>query len=136
MCAGLAALAGVAWARFYEVWLGHGPAQDALMIQNAILEGAAGVGLVARAPADAAAQCAEACPQGSVSKTPLDFALAAFLVARTSPWSYFGVSAGWYSQCWCWHAEFDAVAACGAPTAHATRTSPYTWTREYKFFLL
>ena len=127
-----AALAGADYARFYEFFMGQGAVLDAATIANVMLEGATGVGFVARAGADAAAQCATTCPEGSVGKVSLSYALAAFLIARTSPKSFFGVSAGWYSQCWCWHAEFDAVAACGAPTAHATRTSPYTWTREYE----
>lgn len=125
------ALAGADYARFYEFFMGGSAAENAATIANALLEGAAGVGLVARAPAGADAQCAAACPQGSVGKAPLAFALAAFLVARTSPWSYFGVSSGWYSECWCWHAEYDQAARCGAPAAPAVRTGAYTWTREY-----
>jgi len=127
-----AALAGAFYARFYEFFMGQGPDLDAATIQNAILEGAAGVGLVARTQADAAAQCAATCTAGYAGKASLSYALAAFLVARTSPYSYFGVSAGWYSPCWCWHAEFDAASSCGAPVAAAVRASPYAWTREYE----
>ena len=127
-----AALAGVPYARFYEFWMGQGADLDAATIQNALLEGAAGVGLVARAGADAAAQCPAVCPEGSVGRASLPYALAAFLVARVSPHSYFGVSAGWYSPCWCWHGEFDAAAACGAPAAAAVRDGPHAWTREYE----
>ena len=43
-----------------------------------------------------------------------------------------GVSAGWYSPCWCWHAEFEAAAACGAPAAAAVRVGPHAWTRAYE----
>ena len=125
------ALAGAQYARFYEFWMGASAVENAATIANALLEGAAGVGLVARAPAGPDAQCAAACPQGSVGRAPLDFALAAFLVARTSPWSYFGVSAGWYSECWCWHGAYDRAARCGAPAAPAVRTGAFTWTREY-----
>ena len=127
-----AALAGAAYARFYEFFMGQGADLDAATIQNAMLEGAAGVGFVARAQADAAAQCAAACTSGYAGKASLAYALAAFLVARTSPYSYFGVSAGWYSPCWCWHAEFDAASACGAPAAAAVRTGPHAWTRAYE----
>ena len=127
-----AALRGADYARFYEFWMGAGPDADAATIANALLEGAAGVGLVARAGADAAAQCAAACPRGSASGPALSYALAAFLVARTSPYSYFGVSAGWYSPCWCDHAEYAAAAACGAPAAPPVRTSAHSWTRAYE----
>lgn len=128
-----AALASVSWFRFYEFWMGEGADLDAATIQNVLLEGAAGnVGFIARTGADAAAQCAATCTGGSVGKASLSYALAAFLVARTSPYSYFGVSAGWYSPCWCWHAEFDAVAACGAPAAAAVRVGPHAWTRAYE----
>ena len=127
-----AALEGVAWGRFYEFWMGLGAVFDAATIANAILEGNAGVGLVARASADAAAQCPGSTPSCvDYHETDLGYALAAFLVARTSPWSYFGVSSGWYSPCWCWKAEYDAAARCGEPSAPATRTGPYTWSREY-----
>lgn len=127
-----AALDGVSYARFYEFWMGMGKDLDAATIQNVLIEGAAGVGLVARAGADAAAQCAASCTDGNVGKASLSYALAAFLVARTSPFSYFGVSAGWYSPCWCWHAEFDAVTACGEPTGAAVREGAYAWTRAYE----
>ena len=127
-----AALQGVSWGHFYEFWMGQGEVLDAASIENSIIEGSAGVGLVARADADAAAQC----PSSSSScvgyfKTDLNYALAAFLIARTSPYSFFGVSSGWYSQCWCWHQEYDAAAACGEPSAPPQRTGPYTWTRNY-----
>ena len=127
-----AALRGVGYARFYEFWMGQGPVLDAATIANALLEGAQGVGLVARAGAGADAQCSAVCEQGSVARSALPYALAAFLVARTSPFSYFGVSAGWYSPCWCWHAAFDEAGKCGAPLAPAARTSAYTWTRAYE----
>jgi len=127
-----AALAGADWGRFYEFWMGQGADLDAATIQNVLLEGAAGVGFVARAGADAAAQCEGTCVEGSVGKASLSYALAAFLVARTAPRSFFGVSSGWYSECWCWHNEYDAVAACGAPLAAATRTGPHAWTRAYE----
>lgn len=128
-----AALEGATWGRFYEFWMGQGATYDAATIANVLLEGAAGVGLIARAPADAAAQCpGDTSSCDAPAMTELSYALAAFLIARTSPYSYFGVSSGWYSQCWCWHAEYDAAAACGAPTAPPIRTSPFSWTRAYE----
>ena len=127
-----AALRGADYARFYEFWMGQGADLDAATITNALLEGGGGVGLVARAAAGADAQCDAVCEQGSVGPARLSYALAAFLVARTSAWSYFGVSAGWYSPCWCWHGEFDAAAKCGAPRAAAVRLSAHAWTRAYE----
>ena len=128
-----AALRGSAWGRFYEFWMGAGAVLDAATIANVLLEGADGVGLVARTSADAAAQCPGASAECvDYFKTGVSYGLAAFLVARTSPYSYFGTSSGWYSECWCWHAEYDAAAACGGPVAPAVRTSPFSWTREYE----
>jgi hypothetical protein len=127
-----AALEGADYGRFYEFWGGMGKDLDAASIRNVMLEGARGVGFLARASADKSAQCPTACDGSPYFPVDLTYALAAFLVARTSPWSYFGVSGGWSSGCWCWHAEYDAAAACGAPLAAAVRTSPYSWTRSYE----
>ena len=129
-----AALAGVPYLRFYEFFMGQGANLDAANIANVLIEGSAGVGLVARSSADADAQCstATACDAAPWMEVRLSYALAAFLVARTSPYSYFGVSGGWSSGCWCWHREYDEVSACGAPAAPAVRTSAYSWTREYE----
>jgi hypothetical protein len=147
----LAALAGGgAYLRFYEFWMGRGADLDAATIVNVQVEGAAGAGFVARAPAAADAVCPNASappPRAATGVGPgrlaaaasppppaLEFAIAAFLVARSSPYSYFGVSTGWYDSDWCWHAAYDAVAGgCGdldaAPAA--TRTGPYSWTRAF-----
>jgi hypothetical protein len=127
-----AALAGAEYARFYEFWMGMGADLDAAFIANVILEGSAGVGFVARASADASAQCATTCDTSPYLEVGLSYALAAFLVARTSPYSYFGVSGGWSSGCWCWHGEYDEAAKCGLPAAPAVRTSAHSWTREYE----
>ena len=130
----MAALAGVEYARFYEFWMGQGTNLDAANIANALIEGSAGVGLVARASADADAQCSTeaACDVAPWFEVRLSYPLAAFLIARTSPCSYFGVSGGWSSGCWCWHNEYDQVAKCGAPAAPAVRTSAHSWSREYE----
>ena len=131
-----AALAGADYARFYEFWMGGGANLDAAYISNVIIEGSAGVGFVARASADAGAQCATACDPSPWFEVRLSYALAAFLVARTSPYSYFGVSGGWSSGCWCWHREYDEASKCGAPTAPAVRTGAHSWTREYEHCLV
>jgi hypothetical protein len=130
----MTALAGVEYARFYEFFMGQGANLDAANIANVIIEGSAGVGFVARASADADAQCssASACDAAPWFEVRLSYALAAFLVARTSPYSYFGVSGGWSSGCWCWHKEYDEASKCGAPVAPAVRTSAHSWTREYE----
>lgn len=125
-------LKGLDYGRFYEFWMGRGKDEDAATIENVLLEGAEGVGLIARAGADIHSQCSTTCEEGSVSTTSLSYALAAFLIARTSPWSYFGVSSGWYSPCWCWHDEYDLASNCGSPIEHPIRTSIYSWIRKYE----
>ena len=97
----LAALDGVEYARFCEFWMGQGANLDAANIANVLIEGGAGVGFVARSSADADAQCATACDAAPWMEVRLSYSLAAFLIARTSPYSYFGVSGGWLSGCWC-----------------------------------
>ena len=131
-----AALRSVPHARFFEFWMGQGKEIDTATIADAVIEGSSGVGLVARAASDASSACpgqvcAAVASESSFTPPSLSYALAAFLVARTSPYSYFGVSSGWYSACWCWHAEYDDAAACGAPTGAAVRVSLFIWTRNY-----
>ena len=124
------ALRGADYGRFYEFWMtGNSADLDAATIANVILEGKSGnVGFIARASADKDAQCGVSlCEQGSVGVVKLSYSLAAFMIARTSPYSYFGVSAGWYSPCWCWHSEYDEAAKCGTPIAPAIRTSLYSF---------
>jgi hypothetical protein len=156
-----AALGNASYARFYEFWMGQGKELDTATIANALLEGAAGVGLVARAQADANASCPNATTaaegggaagggrdeddddegglrrqRAAAAAQPLpalSYSLSAFLIARTSPYSYFGVSTGWYDADWCWHAEYDAAqAACGAPAAAAVRVDLFRWSRAYE----
>jgi hypothetical protein len=111
----LAALAGVAWARFYEVWLGHGPAQDALMIQNAILEGAAGVPFVARSD-----------PKTMHS---LEYGALGFLIAQAHH-CYWGASSGWLDSDWPWRGILDWKV--GAPLGNATRVGSFAWSRRFE----
>lgn len=128
----MSALAGAEYIRFFEFWMGQGANLDAAYISDVIHEGNAGVGFIARASADADAQCTTSCDPSPWLEAGLSYSLAAFLVARTSPYSYFGISGGWSSGCWCWHSEYDEAAKCGAPTAPAVRTSAHSWTREYE----
>jgi hypothetical protein len=110
----IAALAGTAWIRFQEVWLGHGAAQDAAQVANAILEVAAGVPFVARS----------AVPKhGS-----LVYHAAGFLVAQGAH-CYWGASAGWLDADWAWRGEYDWNV--GEPAAPATRAGAYAWHRVF-----
>jgi hypothetical protein len=111
---GLSALAGTAWIRFQEVWLGHGAAQDAAQVSNAILEVAAGVPFIARS----------AVPKhGS-----LVYHAAGFLVAQGAH-CYWGASAGWLDADWAWRGEYDWNV--GEPAAPATRAGAYAWHRVF-----
>jgi hypothetical protein len=103
-----------AWLRFYEEWMGHGAAQDAALVANAIAEGALGVPFVARTQV------------GSVHT--LEYPAAAFLVAQ-GPFCYWGASSGWTDADWAWHGEYDY--AVGAPLGPAIRTGAYSWTRAF-----
>ena len=111
----IAALSGVAWMRFYEVWLGHGAAQDALMIANAILEGAAGVPFVARSD-----------PKTMHS---LEYGALGFLIAQGQH-CYWGASSGWLDADWPWRGILDWKV--GAPLGSASRTGSFAWTRRFE----
>ena len=111
----IAALAGVAWLRFYEVWLGHGAAQDALMIQNALLEGAAGVPFVARSD-----------PKTMHS---LEYGALGFLIAQAQH-CYWGASSGWLDADWPWRGILDW--RVGAPLGNATRSGSFAFARRFE----
>ena len=110
----IAALAGTAWMRFQEVWLGHGPEQDAAQVANAILEVAAGVPFVARS--------------ATPKKGSLAYYAAGFLIAQ-GPHCYWGASQGWLDADWAWHGEYDWVV--GTPLAPAERTGAFSWRRAF-----
>lgn len=120
------ALGGVVWLRFYEFWVSENNADlNAQMILNAIVEtnGTVKTG----APAGFVARYQYSNSTGSAGVT---FALAAFLVAQ-SPYSYFGISTGWYDANWQWWPQYDSV-RCGAPTAAAVVVSAYEFTRTFE----
>jgi len=110
----VAGLEGLQWMRFYEVWLGHGAAQDAVMISNAILEAQHGVPFIARTET------------GSVHT--LEYPAIGFLIAQ-SEGSYWGASSGWLDPNWKWVGIDDWDV--GAPVAPAQRTGTYTWERAF-----
>ena len=103
------------WLRFYEVWLGHGEAQDSAQISNAILEGDAGVPFVARSD-----------PKTMHS---LEYGAMGFLIAQASG-CYWGASSGWLDPDWPWRGIFDWKV--GPPLGNATRINSYTWTRAFQ----
>lgn len=160
--------AGVTAMRFYEFFMSGNvspsrpnrtvsAAYNAATIANAILEGARGIGFVARVEMYPLTNCSGALPpadgrctqvsasaggeplrpglgQGGGPYHPipdLEFAVAAFLVVQ-APYTYLGGSTGWYSSCWCYLDVYDRAAQCGAPLAPAVRTGAYTWTRAFK----
>ena len=115
------ALAGKAWMRFYELWMGHGAAADAAQLANAVRETALGIPFVVRSDPRRL--------QNSSSLTyPLTYPVCAFLIAQ-GPYCYFGASTGWLDPDWVWHAVYEWKV--GAPIAAAIRRSEYVWTREF-----
>ena len=115
-------------------------------IANGILEAKAGIPVVAHVT-----------PHNNTCETPADarsgynlalgytparppsgfdaFQLAAFYIAQGPNWVW-GASGGWTDSGWdpstgqnCWRKEYDL--RCGKPLADATRTGPYTFTRNF-----
>ena len=131
----VAALAGRTWGRFYEnfpfSWWSQdpqGPHQAAAFVENAILEGAAGVPQVLHSDVTS-------CPAPTRNITrpgrlggSIEAQLALFLIVQT-PQSVFSISGNWFDADFCWRQEYDL--AYGAPLGPALRTSPFTWTRNF-----
>lgn len=126
----LAALAGATWARFYEFFPDleqGGPAVAATATANAILEGEAGVPVVAHF-------FSPSCPAQPRNITrpgrlggPIEFELALFLVIQTNA-AVFSISSDWFDADYCWHSEFDV--AFGSPLGPPLRTGAFTWARN------
>jgi hypothetical protein len=108
-------LNGTFWIRFYEVWLGHGADQDAVMISNAILETSLGIPFIARSVV------------GSVHT--LEYPAIGFLIAQ-GDFCYWGASAGWLDPDWKWIGIDDWIV--GHPLSAANRTSAYVWSRAFE----
>ena len=143
-----AALSGAPYIRFYEFFAARGPDEDAATIMQIMIEAEAGIGLVARAPADSNSTCpivSSSSLQTSMSGVPLVgtpagatrqpsmlYALASYMIAFNSPYSYFGVSTGWLDQDWCWHKEaYELAASCGPSVTTAQRSGTYFFLRGF-----
>lgn len=97
------------------------------MIQNAILEAAAGVPTVLHA----SARC-PATPRTIPVPGPLggdvEFAMASYLVVA-GVGTTISLSSGWMDADFCWRPEFDVD--FGAPLGPAVRTGAYSFARNY-----
>lgn len=128
----LSRLQGTRWVRFYEkwpqsFWAHDGPDLAAAMVQNAILEGAAGVPTVLHSGGACPA------PERAITRPgPLggdvQYAMALYLVVAT-PGTAVSLSDGWYDASFCWRQDFDVDV--GEPLGDAVRTGPYTWVRNW-----
>jgi hypothetical protein len=158
------ALSGAPYMRFYEFFAARGPDEDAATIMQIMIEAEAGIGLVARAPADSNSTCPNATspslsssssssswssswsssqtsmsgvsltgtPAGATRQPSMLYALASFMIAFNSPYSYFGISTGWLDSDWCWHKEAYALAAsCGLSVTTAQRSGTYFFVRGF-----
>ncbi len=131
----IAALAPFTWARFYENfpyswWSADpgGPDNAAAFVENAILEGAAGVPLVLHFDTTS-------CPTSPRNITRpgrlggnIETQLALFLIVQTQA-SVFSISGNWYDADFCWRDEYDV--SYGAPLGPAVRTGLYSWVRNF-----
>ena len=108
------AAANASFVRFYEVFLGHGAATDAAMLENALREVELGVPFVARSAV------------GSMHS--LQYGAIGFLIAQ-GPGCYWGASSGWLDADWAWRGIDDW--AVGAPLGPAAKTGAFTWARAF-----
>ena len=128
----IAALKGLTWVRFYEnwpasFWHAAGPDQSAAMVQNAILEGAAGVPNVLHIGGSCPGSPRTITRPGPLGGA-LEFAVASYLVVVAAG-TTLSVSNGWFDESFCWHPEFDVE--YGTPLGPAKRTGPHSWTRNF-----
>ena len=110
-----AALAGLPWMRFYEVWMGHGAAQDLALLKNAMREVELGVPFVARTDVK--------------SVKTLEYPAAAFLIAQGAL-CYWGASSGWLDADAQWHGEYEW--SVGAPLGPAVQLGAYVFERKFE----
>ena len=128
----ISVLQGTTWVRFYENWPStfwhpSGPDGYAAMIQNAILEGDAGVPNVLHIGGACPAQARNITRPGRLGGA-LEFAVASYLIVAT-PGTALSISNGWYDGNFCWHPEFDIQ--YGTPLGPPQRTGSHSWTRNY-----
>lgn len=126
----LAALQGTTYARFYEFFpaleLG-GPDVAATATANAILEGAAGVPIIAHFFVPSCPAAPNNCTRPGRLGGAIELQLAHFLIVQEAT-SVLSISSDWFDASFCWHAEFDVE--FGAPLGPALRTGVYTWERN------
>jgi hypothetical protein len=127
-----AALAGTSWVRFYENWPNTfwrpvNADLNAGMIQNAILEAAAGVPAVLHGSAPCPAAQRNITRPGPLGGA-IEFWIASYLIVADAG-TTLSLSEDWYDANFCWWPEFDVD--FGAPLGAATRTSAHAWTRNF-----
>lgn len=108
-------------------WVPGGPDLAAAMIQNAILEGEAGIPVVLHAGGNCPA------PERTITRPgPLggdvEYQVATYLIVATEG-ATLSISSGWMDNNFCWRPDFDVE--FGAPLGPAVRTSVYTWERNF-----
>ena len=133
LVAAIKAVGGL-WVRFYENWpstfwqKGSGADIGAAMINNAIMEAAAGIPNVLHT----GGKCPDVPPVNVTIPGrlggELEFAAATYLIVA-GPGTTLSISDDWYDASFCWHYIFDVD--FGAPTGDAVRTGTYTWTRSF-----
>jgi hypothetical protein len=128
----VAALKGLTWVRFYENWPSSfwhksGPDENAAMVENAILEGAAGIPTALHIAGKCPAPARTIVRPGPLGG-PIEFAIASYLIVAT-PGTTLSISQGWHDKSFCWHSEFDVV--YGTPLGPALRSGNYTFSRNY-----
>ena len=128
----LAALAASTWVRFYENWPSTFWRPDnadlhAAMIENAILETAAGVPVILHAGGDCPAENRTIARPGPLGGSA-EFAIATYLIVADAG-TTLSLSNDWYDSSFCWRPELDVD--LGSPLGPATRTSAHSWTRNF-----
>jgi len=129
-----AALAGMAWVRFYEnwpqsFWVPGGPDLAAAMVSNAILEAEAGIpnALHSSASCSGGGNIRNITRPGPLGG-PVEYAMSSYLIVA-GPGTVLSLSSGWMDADFCWFSEFDVD--FGTPSGPAVRTGTYTWTRAF-----
>jgi hypothetical protein len=131
----LAALNNTVAARFYEnfpfSWWApgvSGPDGAAALVENAILEGIAGLPLVLHFDVTSCPSTPRNITRPGRMGGGVEVELALFLVVQTEQ-TVFSISGNWYDADFCWRSEFDIE--FGHPLAPANRMGPYAWTRNF-----
>ena len=128
----LSELKGTVWVRFYEnwpqsFWVKNGPDLAAAMLNNAILEAAAGVPTVLHMGAHCPAPSRNVTIPGRLGGD-VEYAMATYLIVAGTG-TTISLSSGWMDSDFCWRPDFDID--FGAPMMDAVRTGAYTFARNY-----